>query len=52
VRVRPTVGDAFRYLDFVELTLARHGLPPDTLSDRLVVDAERRPVARPAETLQ
>jgi hypothetical protein len=39
-------------MDFLELTLARHGLPPDTLSDLVVVDAERRPIARPAETLQ
>jgi hypothetical protein len=40
VRVCPTVVDAFRYMDYVELTLARHGLPLDTLSDLVVVDAE------------
>jgi hypothetical protein len=51
VRVCPTVVDAFRYMDYVELTLARHGLPLDTLSDLVVVDAERRPIARPAVTL-
>ena len=38
VRVCPTVAEAFRYIDFVELTLARHGLPLDTLSDLIVVD--------------
>ena len=27
VRVCPTVAEAFRYVDFVELTLARHNLP-------------------------
>lgn len=52
VRVCPTVAEACRYIDFVELTLARHNLPLDTLSDLIVVDTERRPLARPAETLQ
>ena len=52
VRVCPTVAEAFRYIDFVELTLARHNLPLDTLSDLIVVDTERRPIAWPAETLQ
>ena len=52
LRVCPTISDASQYLDFVQLTLAKQGLPPDTLSDLVVVDAERRPVARPAETLQ
>ena len=52
MRVCPTISDASQYLDFVQLTLAKQGLPPDTLSDLVVVDAERRPVARPAETLQ
>jgi hypothetical protein len=50
--VCPTVAEAFRYIDFVERTLARHGLPLDTLSDLVVVDPECRPIARPAETLQ
>ena len=48
--VCPTVAEAFRYIDFVERTLARHGLPLDTLSDLVVVDPECRPIARPAET--
>ena len=46
VRVCPTVAEAFEYLDYVELTLARHGLPLDTLGDLVVVDPERRPIAR------
>jgi hypothetical protein len=39
VRVCPTAAQTFEYLDYVELTLARHGLPLDTLSDLVVVDA-------------
>jgi hypothetical protein len=46
VRVCPTVAEAFEYLDYVELTLERHGLPLDTLGDLVVVDPERRPIAR------
>jgi len=52
VCVCPTVADAFRYMDYVELTLARHELLPDALSDLVVVDAERKPLTRPTDSLQ
>jgi len=52
VRECPTVADAFAYMDMVELTSAKDGLPLDMLSDLVVVDAERRPITRPAVTLQ
>jgi hypothetical protein len=52
VRECPTVAAAYEHLDYVELTLARHGLQLDTLSDLVIVDAERRPIAPPALRLQ
>jgi hypothetical protein len=51
VRVCPTVADAYRYIDECILTMAKHGLPHDTV-ELVVVDPERRLIARPAETLQ
>ena len=52
MRMCPTVAAAFEYLDYAELTLARHGLQLDALSDLVVVDVERRPIAPPALRLQ
>ena len=51
MRVCPTVADAYRYIDECILTMAKHGLAHDTV-ELVVVDPERRPIARPAETLQ
>jgi hypothetical protein len=47
----PATYAAFEYLDFVELTLARHK-PPLDASDLLVVDADRPPLTRPVVTIQ
>jgi hypothetical protein len=34
------------------MSLARFGLPAETLDDLVVVDLDRKPLARPAETVQ
>jgi hypothetical protein len=52
VRMCLTVAAAFEYLDYAELTLARHELQLEALSDLVVVDAERRPIAPPVLRLQ
>ena len=50
VRECPTVAAAFEYLDYVDLTFARHGLPLDTLSDLVVMAGDYS--RGPAVTLQ